>query len=787
MWKNYYKVIWRSLLKDRLTTILNIMGLSLGLTCVLFIFLWIENQWSVDRFHVNDNRLYQVMLHSKLPDGIHTQENTPVALGRALPSELPDVEDAVSVQQGHIRSTISSGEKYIRARRDFADKDFFRIFSFSLIEGNKDEVLSEKNSVALSDKLAIKLFNTTRGIVGRTVRWASDPQLFKVSGVFEAPPVNSSQQFDLLFSYEYFYQLDTTNENKWDNYSPSTFILVRKGTNITNLENKLTEFLHTKNKDDLITLSLRKYSDRYLYGKYENGKPSGGRILYVRLFSALAAFILLLACINFINLSTAKAAGRMKDAAIRRILGAGRRPLVLQYIGESVSMAFSSLLIAILLTGILLHPFNALTGVKITIHGNVFFVPILVAIGLITGLAAGSYPAIYLSSFKAANALKGKVSSSWRGPWLRKGLVVFQYSLCVLFIVGVLVINKQMKLIQTFDPGYKKDNIISFQNEKGLMEHYHSFISDAENVPGVGAVSSINGDLYGGFSGNTETANWEGNTGESKVVFNSLGIDYGAIELLGMQMEEGRSFSRNYRFDSLSVIVNREAVKAMDIQDPIGKSFYAWGKTYHIIGVVKDFNFESLYKKISPCFMVYNPTGGKNILVKINGGQEKVAIAGIEKLYKHYNLGLPFDFTFMDQDYAAMYRSEDQVSVLLWWFTALATAICCLGLFGLATFSVHKRQKEMSIRKVVGASATNIFLLFSEDFLKLILLAVVVSFPLSWWVMNSWLNYFAYRVSIGPTIFLFALLSIILITFITISFQSIKAALVNPANTLRAE
>ncbi|HMH23106.1 MAG TPA: ABC transporter permease [Puia sp.] len=787
MWKNYYKVIWRSLLKDRLFTILNVIGLSIGLTCVLLIFLWVENEWGVDRFHVNGTRLYQVMLHSKLPDGIHTQENTPVALGRALANEIPDVEYAASVQQGHINSTISSGQKYIRARRDFVDKDFFRMFSFPLIEGNKDQVLSEKYSVVLSDKLAMKLFNTTRGIIGRTVRWADDQQLFTVTGVFEAPPAISSQQFDLLFSYDFFYQRDTSNENMWENFGPSTYILVKKGADIAHLDNKLTEFLHTKNKDDRLKLSLRKYSDRYLYGQYDNGKLSGGYIRYIRLFSAFAVFILLLACINFINLSTSKAAGRMKEAGIRRVLGAGRRSLVLQYVGESILTTFSSLLIAILFTSILLHPFNAITGKQLSLHNNVFSGLILIGIGLITGLAAGAYPALYLSGFKTTIALTGKISYSWREFWLRKGLVVFQYSLCVLFIVGALVTNEQMKLVQTIDLGYKKDNIISFQNEKNLMEHFHSFIADAENVPGILAVSSINGDLYGGFSNNTETADWEGNTGGSKVIFNSLDIDYGAIELLGMQMEEGRSFSKNYRFDSLSVIVNQAAVKAMDIQGPIGKLFYAWNRTYHIIGVVRDFNFESLYKKVSPCFLVYNPTGGKNVLIKIKGGQEKDAIARIEKTYKKYNLGLPFGFTFMDQDYAVMYRSEEQVSILLRWFTALAITISCLGLFGLATFSVYKKQKEMSIRKVLGASATDIFMLFSQDFLKLILLAVFVSFPLSWWIMNGWLNDFAYRVTIGLNIFLFALLSISLITLITISFQSIKAALVNPVNTLRAE
>ena len=727
------------------------------------------------------------MAHIKLPDGLHTQENTPPALGRAVAVEIPEVEYAVSVQQGRLKSTLSAGEKYIRARRDFADKDFFRIFSSPLIEGSKEQALSGKYSVLLSDQLAISLFNTTHGIVGRTVKWANDQQPFTITGVFKAPPSHSSMKFDLLFSYEFFHQLDTSYENNWANCNPSTYLLVKKGTNISHLEEKMTEFLHTKYKNPGLTLSLRRYADRYLYDKYDNGLPSGGRILYVRLFSAIAVFILLLACINFTNLSTAKAAGRIKDAGIRKVFGAGRNSLVLRYIGESMLIAFLSLFISVMVAGMLLRPFSVITGTELSLPGNASFILTLIGIGFITGLAAGSYPAFYLSGFNTKTAIKGEIMHSWRALWLRKGLVVFQYSLCIIFIVGTLVTYKQISLIQTIDLGYKKDNIICFQNEKNLMETFRSFTSDAERVPGILAISSTNGDLYGGISGNTETANWEGNDERGNVLFNSLDIDYELIGLLGMQMKEGRSFSDNYHFDSLSVIVNQAAIKTMDIQDPIGKSFYVRNRTYHIIGVIKDFHFESLYKKVGPCFMVYNTNVGKNVFVKIQGGQERTALARLEKLYKKYNLGLPLDFTFMDQDYAAMYASEGLVSALLRWFTALALIVSCLGLFGLAAFSAQKRQKEMSIRKVVGASATNILLLFSQGFLKLILLAVLISFPLSWWIMNEWLNNFAYRVRIQPNIFLLTFLSITLITFITIGFQSLKAASVNPAKMLRTE
>jgi ABC-type antimicrobial peptide transport system permease subunit len=784
---NSFKTSWRNLVKDRRFTLLNLAGLSAGLTCVLLIYLWVTDELNVDKFHKNRGRLYEVMAHIKLPDGIETQENTPYLLARALAKEMPEVEDAVSFQRGFMEGSISAGGKHIKIRRNFADKDFFKVFSYRLVRGNKNTVLADKYSVLLSDQLARKLFNSTENVVGKTIQWDNDEQPFRVSGIFEEPSSRSSMKFDVLFTYEYYYRQDTANANNWANSNPISFVLLRKGTKAKQLEQKLTGFLHAKYNNSPLTLSLRKYTDRYLYDKYENGVQSGGRIQYVRLFSAIAIFILLIACINFINLSTARTAGRLKEAGIRKILGAEKSVLIFQYISESIAMAFAALLIALLSVILLMPAFNNLTGKQISLHFDGSFSAALFVIGLLTGLAAGSYPAFYLAGFNPVKALKGKFGgTSWGELWIRKGLIVFQYSLSILFIVSVLVIYRQMNLIQTIDLGYDKDNIISFKNTKNLHDHFTAFLADVKKIPGVSAVSTMDGDMYGNSSGSTEKASWEGNTENTKILFTALDIDYGLMDLLGMKIKEGRSFSKEFGSDSLAVLLNEAAVRAMGMKNPVGRSFRVWGATYHIIGVVKDFHFESLYEKVKPCFMRCNPAG-ENILVKIYGGREREAIKKLSTVYTAYNPGLSLDFSFLDTDYEAMYRMEERESVLLRWFAALALVISCLGLFGLSTFSAQKRQKEMSIRKVAGASSLNIAVLLSKDFLNLIMIAVIISFPLSWWIMNGWLNNFAYRVHIGWGIFLFAFASILMITAATISFQTIRAAFANPVKSLRAE
>lgn len=787
MIRNYLRVIWRHKIKirDRQFTFLNIAGLSIALTGVLLIFLWVADERGIDKFHANDDRLYQVMSHIKLPDGIHTGEYTPYMLSRAVAKELPEISDAACLMKGFIEGALSAGEKHVKTTRYFADYHFFTLFSFPLIDGNKAHVLDNKYAVVLSDKLAKQLFGTTDNLVGKTVQWESDPHLFTVTGIFHEPGDNSSLHFDALFAYEFFFDRDPDTKD-WSNCNPFTFLLLKPGTDRSRLPAKLTAFLHAKSSNSPLTLTLRKFSDRYLYDKYENGRQAGGRIRFTQLFSLIAAFILLIACINFMNLSTAKAARRLKEAGIKKILGAERSALILQYIGESLLLAFMALIIATGLTLLLLPEFNQITAKHLSLQCSCAFVLALLGIGTLTGLLAGSYPAFYLSGFKPVMALKGKPGTVWGERWVRKGLVVFQYTLSVLFIVAVMVIYKQMNLIRTIDLGYSKENIISIRTDKKLGDNFNAFITDVKNIPGVVAASDITGDMYGNTSGDTEKATWEGNTAGTKIMMTNLDINYGLTELLGMKMLEGRSFSTNYATDSLAVILNESAVQAMGIKGPIGKTFNVWGGTYHIIGVAKDFHYESLYEKVKPCFMRLN-SKGTNILVKIRGGSERAVIAQLSGLYKRYNPGLSLEFKFMDREYEAMYLSEEREAVLFKWFAALAIIISSLGLFGLAAFSAQKRQKEMSIRKVIGASATDIAALLSTDFLKLILTAVGIAVPLSWWAMNKWLSGFAYRVDINAGIFALTFLLILAITLLTISTQAIKAAFANPLDSLRTQ
>jgi putative ABC transport system permease protein len=784
MIRNYLRNICRNVLRDRQFSFLNVAGLSAALTCVLLIYLWVADERSVDKFHANDDRLYQVMSHIKLPDGIHSGEYTPYLLSRAVAKEIPEVEDAACLMKGFIEGALSAGDKHIKTTKYYADHHFFNLFSFPLIYGNKADVLNDKYSVVLADKVAKQLFNSTDNVVGKTVQWENDPHLFTVSGIFKEPANSSSLKFDALFSYELFFQSDPDTKD-WSNCNPFTFLLLKPGTDVSRLDNKLTAFLHSKFDKSPLTLSLRKFSDRHLYDKYENGQQSGGSIRYVQLFSIIAVFILLIACINFMNLSTAKAARRLKEAGIKKILGAERSSLIFEYICESMMMAFAALAIAVLLAFVLMPEFNHITGKQLSLHFSSRLVLALLSIGMCTGLLAGSYPAFYLSGFKPIIALKGKPGTVWGELWVRKGLVVFQYTLSVIFMVAVMVIYKQMNLIQTIDLGYSKDNIVSLKGDKKIMDNFNVFMTDVGNIPGVLAASSINGDLYGNSSGSTEHADWEGNIAGTKIMMTDLDIDYGLTELLGMKMTAGRSFSKWFASDSLAIVLNESAVNAMGIKDPVGKAFDVWGGKYHIIGVAKDFHFESLYEKVKPCFMRLDPAGGNNILVKISGGREREVISKLSDVYGKYNAGIPFDFSFMDKDYEMMYISEEREAVLLKCFAALAMIISCLGLFGLAAFSAQKRQKEMSIRKVIGASSTDIAVLLSKDFLELVAVAMLISIPISWWAMNKWLDGFAYRVSISTGIFALSLVLMIIVSLLTVGVHSVKAALANPAESLR--
>jgi ABC-type antimicrobial peptide transport system permease subunit len=573
----------------------------------------------------------------------------------------------------------------------------------------------------------------------------------------------------------------------WGNSDPSTYVLLKKGTNIDQFNAKIKDFVKSKDKNSYKTLFIRKFSDKYLYGQYKAGVRAGGRIAYIRLFAVIAMFILVIACINFMNLSTAKASRKIKDVGIRKTLGASRSTLILQYLGESVLMSFLSLILAIILIMLLLPVFNSITGKELTLYFSSKLILSIMGITLITGLIAGSYPALYISRFKPALVLKGKLKASIGELWIRKGSVVFQFTLSVISIVAVLTVYRQISFIQSKNLGYSRDNVIDFaiplEMDSMKLVAAASFVNELKNIPGVINAGSyyhnLNGDhgAIGGFQ-------WPGKDPTRDINFANLEVGNGFLETVGIKIKEGRYFSNaNARNE---IIFNESAIKSMDLKDPIGKTVEFWGMERQIIGVTEDFNFESLYQTVKPCFFQVFPVM-PNIIVKIKGGTEKQTIEQIQKSYASFNKGLPFDYKFLDEEYQALYSSENRVAALSKYFAGLAILISCMGLFGLATFTAQRRQKEIGIRKVVGASVSNVVVMLSGDFLKLVLIAVLVASPLVWWAMNDWLNSFAYRIQITADVFIIAGISILFITLLTISFQSIKAALANPVKNLRTE
>lgn len=793
MLKNHFKIVLRQLLKDRQFTLLNLIGLSTGLACALLIYLWVTDERDFDRFHAKDSRLFQVMAQQQNAEGLVTISITPALLATALEREIPEVEYATASQGSFSgKYTLSINNKHFKSVGTGVGKNYLSIFSWNLIEGDKNQVFAEKNSIVLTKELARKLFNTTENVIGKTVQWQLNRNL-KVTGLIDDVPSNSSIQFDFLFPIDILVD-ENPYMKEWESSDPFTYVLLKKGVNAEQFNQKIKGFLKTKVTDSKTTLFARRFSDGYLYGKYENGVQAGGRIEYVNLFSAIAIFILVIACINFMNLSTAKASKRLKEVGVKKVLGAGRRSLVLQFMIEAMFMALLALIVAGVLVWLFIGSFSDITGKQLSFHfdGEVFFT--VIGITLFTGIVSGSYPALYLSGFDPITVLKGKLRGSLSELWVRRGLVIFQFALSVVFIIAVLVVYKQVAFIQSRNQGFNKDNVISFDmegmtpdNQEVFLSGVASFVSEVKTVPGVVNASSMDhGSIINDF-GSTADINWVGKKPEDVINFANIGVNYGMIETLGMKIMTGRSFSREQSSDSSEVIFNEAAIDIMGLRDPIGKVVRMWEKDRRIVGVVKNFNFQTLHESVRPFVLRLEPKLTYRIVAKIKLGQESETIERVKALFQGYNPGYVFDYRFLDQDYQNQYITEKRVAVLSKYFSILAILISCLGLFGLAAFTAQRRQKEISIRKAVGASVGNITFLLSKDFIQLVLISIVVAFPLSWLMMNKWLGNFVYHIKIGVDVFLIAALSVVFITLFTISFQSLGAAMANPTKSLRSE
>lgn len=781
-------IIYRSFKRFKSAFIINLLGLSTGLASALLIYLWVDNELHMDKFHEKDSRLYQVMESHMQNDGWNTMIETSGAAADALAAEMPEVEYAAALAPptwpGFDRFVLSVDERNFRATGQYAGADYFNIFSYKLIEGQADQVLADKNSIVISEDLAMELFNRKHNVIGKSVGFQHERE-FLVSGVFENIPAASSTQFDFVLHFETFKEMKPW-AGEWNSSGPHVYLVLREGTDVMAFNKKIETFSAKRTNSDIAHRKtfVTPYSDIYLYGNYENGVQSGGRIEYVRLFSLIAIFILVIACINFMNLSTAKATRRIKEIGVKKALGAGRKRLVMQYMSESMLMTLFSLLAAVALVGMALPQFNVITGKQLALVFDGGLILSLVSIALFTALVAGSYPTLYLSGFNPVKVLKGKLNSSIGEVWVRKGLVSFQFTLSIVLIVSVLVVYKQIDFVQRQNLGYNKDNVIYFEVEGRVKENTETFLSEIKKISGIQSAASSTHDMVGHGWGTG--LNWEGKQTDDFIPVQIMAVNPDFLETMGMEMKEGRFFSSDFGADTTKVIFNEAAIAVMGLDNPIGRK----AMDREIIGVVKNFHFESFHVDVKPQLFTLH---GKRfappslIMARIEGGKEAETLERLNTFYKAYNPGFPLEYTFLDDVYQREYTSEQRVSVLARYFAGLAILISCLGLFGLAAFTAQRRIKEIGIRKILGASDYGIVRLLTGDFTKIVLVAIVIGLPISYYAASEWLKSYAYKIDLEWWFFGSAGLAALLIAWLTVGLQTVKAARINPTQCLKEE
>jgi ABC-type lipoprotein release transport system permease subunit len=792
MFRHHLLIAFRNLRRHRGSFIINLVGLSTGLACVLLIYLWVDDELAVDKFHKNDKQLYQVMEIGEANGEVSVHDATQGPLAAAMSRDLPEVEAAVpvfSMEKVGMTIPMKSGEKAIKSSGLFAGKDFFKVFSFPLEEGQSGHVLDEKRSIVLSEQLALALFGSPKEAIGKTVDWEimGDKQQSIVSGVFKAPPANS-MKFEFVLTYDLLYNDLVPNFQKWWNEGPYTYVLLKKSTNVADFNTKIEHFLERYDDDPMFTLFMRQYSSAYLFGKYENGKQAGGRVEYVKLFSIVALFILFIACINFMNLSTAKASRRLKEVGIKKAIGSTRRSLIFQFLSEAVFMSLLSLLVACVLVIIVLPVFNSVTAKQISLAIEPRVAVVAVGIALVTGILSGSYPAFYMSGFSVMSVFKGKLSASIGELLARKGLVVFQFMTSLVLIISVIVVYQQIQYVQSKNLGYNKENLIHFDREGALIENGEAFVAELNALPGVEIAAMMQQNIFQNDGGSaTYGIDWPGKNDKEVINFAIRSVDYDLIETMGIKMKEGRSFSKDFGGEETKLVFNETAIRAMGLKNPVGTKVVLWGNPATIIGVMKDFHVSSFHEPIQPLVYTFNPARTSTVMVRLKPGNQHATIDKIAGLYKKFNPGFVFQYRFLNDDYSDQYLAEQRVSVLSRYFAGLAIIISCLGLLGLAAFNAEVRAKEIGIRKVLGASLGNVMLLLSKDFIRLIIIAMLIAFPLAWWMMNVWLDGFAYRIHVEGWVFVLAGVAMIVLAGVTVGYQSLKTALMDPVNSLRNE
>ncbi|CAN5794375.1 ABC transporter permease [soil metagenome] len=791
MIKNFFKITYRNIIRNKGFSFINISGLAIGMASAVLILLWIQNEVSHDKFHTKKDRIYTANNRDKFNNQLWCWATTPTVMAPALIMGYPaDIEDVVRTNNANFLFTV--GEKHLNVRGDFADSGFLNVFSFPLLEGNAKQALSGNYNIVVTEKLAKKLFGN-ESAMGKMVRIDSVDN-FTVTGVLKDLPNNTAFKFEYLLPWAYRQKINSPDLS-WGNNSIQTYILLKPGISKASFDKKIKNITieHTANSETASTTEVftQLFSDQWLYSKSENGKYVGGRLDQVKLFGIIAAFILLIACINFMNLSTARSEKRAKEVGIRKVVGAQKRWLVIQFIGESIFLSFLAAIFAIIIVQLSLSGYNKLVGKELFIDfSNTYsWITALVFI-LFTGLLAGSYPAFYLSSFQPVKVLKGTFQSVTALVTPRKVLVVLQFSFAIALIICTIVVVHQIKYAQSRDTGYNKDKLV-YTFIQGDNEKYFDLIKN--ELLNSGAVVSVSKSMSPitqrwsdgwGFT-------WPGSKpGDNKTDFLRFATDADFVKTMGVKLLDGRDIDiKNYPGDSSAVLLNETAVQVMNLKTPIGTTIKEdGGKEWHVVGIIKDFVFESPYQKVQQ-LIVFGPDAWFNVIhYKLNPAiATDKALATVKQVFNKYNPQYGFDYHFVDEAYAEKFEQEKRIGTLAGLFAALTIFISCLGLFGLATYMAENRIKEIGVRKVLGATVSSITALLSKDFLKLIIISFMIASPIAWYTINLWLKTYSYRVNVEWWVFALTGFMSILIAILTVSYQAIKAAIKNPVESLRSE
>lgn len=792
---HYFKLAWRNLLKRRANALINVVGLSLGFASSLLIFLWVEKETNIDRFHTDSHRIFNVYSRFSFPGGLQTLRNTPAKLPAELQAIIPEVEYSTGFAksfrlslQGVTAETFQKGDVILKMKGSRGSPQFFSIFSFKILEGLPNDALLDRSSIAISRKMANIFFGSPEAAINQSIRYQNEKNLI-VSLVFEDIGEESSLQFDYLTNWDAWVDGDEFKPG-WDHFGTHTYIKLKEGTNVAAVEEKLRDVLPQYiefGEGETAELGLQPFEEQYLYGNFENGRPAGGRIRSVRVFQGIAVFILLIAIINFINLSTANATQRAKEVGVRKVVGALRRNLIHQFLAESLLITFVSTAIGLLLTLALLPVLEVLTESQLSLPiTDPYFLPGLLLIASAIGLLAGGYPSLVLSKIGLLPALSKRSDNGANTGKLRKALVVFQFGISIVLTVATIVLSSQMQFLVNKTLGFDRDNLIYVPIEGSLVSDYRTFKDEAVKIPGVLTVDRSSQTPHKmGFSG--PFFNWDGQEEGNNTSFTPSSVGFDFVETMGIEVVRGRGFDRSRPADSTNFLVNETAERAMG-GDVLNKTASIFGKQGKIIGVIKDFHFNSLHTPITP--MVLDVKEGLNfgtITIRLESQTLRNTLAQLETLHAQINPGYAFDYTFVNRMYEDEYRAEQLVSSLVPNFAGLAIFISCLGLFGLVTFATQRRVKEIGIRKVLGASVTQILQLLSKDFALLVVIAIFVATPISYMIMRDWLAGFAYSIDLSWWIFALAILVAIGISYLIILGRVWQSATSNPVGSLRSE